>query len=824
MNLYNAVAKNVSESPEREALRYFGHAVSYGTFGKTIEQTASALRQLGISAGDIVTLSLPSTPECLATIYALNKIGAVVSTIDLRATAAQVVEIVNGLNAKMLFITDFNLEAVAPEAEQMSVEHIVVLRGCEMFPSVVSAWYALGEVFNGRRRAFRSSHKFMHWSGLLAHAVGETPCYDWPLDSAQMIFQTSGTTGHTKSVMLSAENISLSVQTTLNALNDAAPTDSILCLIPPFAFHGFATTVHLPLSVGMTVDIVPIWEPGDFVKTVAEHRPQHVFTVPSLWDTIFDEANQHVDLSSLKTVAVAGDVLSPEFERSINEFLRHSGCRCYLSKAYGMTETAGLVAHTPQETRHRYEVGFSGMVTGGHKVRIVDGEVCVAHSTKLLGYYNNEEATRELLRPDADGTLWLHTGDSGYLDDEGNLYITGRMKRMLVRYDGTKIFPVEIEEALMRHPEVRSCAVVGIRDERHPQSSLPVAFCVVKNKDEKTREEIMRFAENELQNHLHPAQLFFLDEIPVATGGKVDYSCLVEIANKKEKKQYIMPKINIIRPPKVNMSTKKDFWKQLGMLILGTTISLILTITAATLMEMHQRAKDRQLSAMMVLSNIELFARYMEMHEDYLASLDSVATWLLSKPVEELDLLPEEELAGLIDQATEFIFVYHDKSAESIFSKNIDTWKNMGNVRFIDNVGSCFAMMNQAEEYWNNWMSDVSNIKIEIKSHPGDYEGSTIPAKLIRSNQVRSKMQGIHAFRAWFLNVAATMRYQNRRNMLAIGIDEQDVMEYTDAREVELNLEEEPPDASMFVVPSICPDSVTSMSEIDAQLDSLKGR
>ncbi len=536
MNLYNAVAKNVSESPEREALRYFGHAVSYGTFGKTIEQTASALRQLGINAGDIVTLSLPSTPECLATIYALNKIGAVVSTIDLRATAAQVVEIVNGLNAKMLFITDFNLEAVAPEAEQMSVEHIVVLRGCEMFPSVVSAWYALGEVFNGRRRAFRSSHKFMHWSGLLAHAVGETPCYDWPLDSAQMIFQTSGTTGHTKSVMLSAENISLSVQTTLNALNDAAPTDSILCLIPPFAFHGFATTVHLPLSVGMTVDIVPIWEPGDFVKTVAEHRPQHVFTVPSLWDTIFDEANQHVDLSSLKTVAVAGDVLSPEFERSINEFLRHSGCRCYLSKAYGMTETAGLVAHTPQETRHRYEVGFSGMVTGGHKVRIVDGEVCVAHSTKLLGYYNNEEATRELLRPDADGTLWLHTGDSGYLDDEGNLYITGRMKRMLVRYDGTKIFPVEIEDALMRHPEVRSCAVVGIRDERHPQSSLPVAFCVVKNKDEKTREEIMRFAENELQNHLHPAQLFFLDEIPVATGGKVDYSCLVEMANKKEKK------------------------------------------------------------------------------------------------------------------------------------------------------------------------------------------------------------------------------------------------------------------------------------------------
>ena len=286
----------------------------------------------------------------------------------------------------------------------------------------------------------------------------------------------------------------------------------------------------------------------------------------------------------------------------------------------------------------------------------------------------------------------------------------------------------------------------------------------------------------------------------------------------------IMAKINIIRPPKVNIDAKKTFWKQLGMLILGTTISLVLTITAATLMEKHQRSKDRKLSAMMVMSNIEMFARNMEAHEAYLSSLDSVATWLLSKPVEELDLLPEEELSGLIDQATGFIFVYHDKSAESIFSKNIDTWKNMGNVRFIDNVGSCFSTMNQAEEYWNKWMTDVSNSKVEVKNHPDDYEGNTIPAKLIRSNKVRSKMQGIHAFRAWFLNVAATMRYQNRINMLAIGIDEQDVMDYTNDRELGVDVEEDSPDISQFFKPTISPDSLTSMRDLDSRLDSLMGR
>ena len=136
-----------------------------------------------------------------------------------------------------------------------------------------------------------------------------------------------------------------------------------------------------------------------------------------------------------------------------------------------------------------------------------------------------------------------------------------------------------------------------------------------------------------------------------------------------------------ISPPKINMAAiKGSFWKQIGMIIIGTTISLLLTILAAQFMEHRYRVKDRRLSAMMVMSNIEVFSRNLEEIAGYMDLTDSTATWLHNKPVEELELLPEEDLSQLLSQASDLLFLTYDKSAENIFSNNIETWKNLGNV------------------------------------------------------------------------------------------------------------------------------------------------
>lgn len=285
-----------------------------------------------------------------------------------------------------------------------------------------------------------------------------------------------------------------------------------------------------------------------------------------------------------------------------------------------------------------------------------------------------------------------------------------------------------------------------------------------------------------------------------------------------------MPHINIIRPPKVSVDARKNFWKQIGMIIIGTTISLVLTISAAALMERHQRAKDRKLSAMMVMSNIEVFARLADGYAEYMASADSIATWLLSKPLEELELMPEEELNSLIDQATVTPFLSHDKSAENIFTNNIETWKNMGNVVFINLVGQCFSTMNHVEEYWNKRATDLNEAILDIKDHPDQYEGSSIPMKIIRNDKVRRAIKGIHYWRAWLSHAAATMRFENRHNMEAIGISEEKVMEYTNDLELGTTNADFAPDFDEFYNGPISPDNFSTMRTLDARLDSLKGR
>ena len=283
-----------------------------------------------------------------------------------------------------------------------------------------------------------------------------------------------------------------------------------------------------------------------------------------------------------------------------------------------------------------------------------------------------------------------------------------------------------------------------------------------------------------------------------------------------------MVKLNI-KPPKVHINSRGGgFWKQIGMIVIGTTISLAFTLIAAQLTENHQRAKDRRLSAMMVMSNIELFARNLDEIADYMAPNDSAAAWLLNKDIEELELLPEEVLDNLLDKSINILYLTYDKSAENIFSNNMETWKNMGNVQFIDCVGQCFSAMNKVEERWNNWVVETEGIMLDIKGHPENYEGSTVAMKSLRSEKMRHTLKGIHYWRSWLYYMAATMRYHNQSNMEAIGISEKEVMTYTDAREMVVEDPDKAPDFDEFYNGPFDPNSLTTLGDLDARLEELK--
>lgn len=263
---------------------------------------------------------------------------------------------------------------------------------------------------------------------------------------------------------------------------------------------------------------------------------------------------------------------------------------------------------------------------------------------------------------------------------------------------------------------------------------------------------------------------------------------------------------------------------QILLVFIGASISITLTLGTAYLMDKHKRQQDRQMTAMLVMSNIEIFARTLDTQAKLMATNDSIATWLINKPIEDLELMPEQELNGLIDQATNFIFLLRDKSAENIFTNSIETWKSVGNVKFINRVGQCFSAMNTVEEYWNKRVNDANQTILDIKDHPANFEGSTLPIKMLRDEKMRRTLKGIHYLKAYLSYVAATMRYHNLHNMESIGISEQELMDYTNLREKEMENPNEAPDFSDFYSEPISLDSLITLRDIDMYLDSLKGQ
>ena len=536
MNPYSNFFYNAEKNPEKTALIYYGKSISYGQLVNDIRCYTSVFYNLGLRAGDTVTLSLPTTPESIVVTYALNMIGVLVCFVDVRFTARQISSIVRRTNSKMLFIMNFQTKAIARRARKMSVEHIVVLRGVESLPKSISFWYSFGDYLNGRHRHFRSDKRFKHWNELSTTIhFSDVPIYEWPANSSQFIFQTSGTTGKAKSVLISAENLYNGILDYPNMTNDYSPDDKILCIMPLFTLFGFQSSVFAPLNFGNTIDIVPIWKISDFIKIICAHRPQHIHSVPSHWESIFDKKNSNADLSFLKTAIVAGDIVKPDFEKAINDYLKTHGHKYSIRKAYGMTETSGLVAHTFNDDKNKYEFGFSGKVADNLKVQICENEICVLTATKSIGYLNNPDATTLLLRKHDDGLTWLHTGDTGHFDEQGNLYITGRLKNMIVRYDGSKIFPSEIENAFLKHPDIQNCAVVGAPDKKHPQSYLPWAFVTLKKNSHKNEDNLHKFAKKVLPEYLLPYKILIIKEIPLTKVGKTDYSKLLETIKTKQK-------------------------------------------------------------------------------------------------------------------------------------------------------------------------------------------------------------------------------------------------------------------------------------------------
>ena len=266
----------------------------------------------------------------------------------------------------------------------------------------------------------------------------------------------------------------------------------------------------------------------------------------------------------------------------------------------------------------------------------------------------------------------------------------------------------------------------------------------------------------------------------------------------------------------------RNWWKDFVVAILATTVSIVLTFGTSKLVERNNQKKERRLTALMVMSSIESFARNIDETVEIWDRLDSVAVWLLRMPIEEVERLGgEEPFISAVNEVFEAPVMRHDQTAETIFSSNIDTWKNMGNFQFVDNVGECFSQMNWIEETINQEAVEYTGHQARIFNNFSDYPGKNFTEKLLRDELARNQLQMPNAFKAWLAYGSEILRRMNRKNMKLIGIPEEEVFAFTDARADLIADEGTMPEPSDFRKPHPDKESIDSNLDYARQLDSL---
>ena len=515
------------------ALDYYGRKFTYADLIVNVKKTAAALRGVGVKKGDIVTVVSVMTPEVIALFYAADMIGATLNLVDPRYSVEGIHEYIEEVDSHLLVCLNVVYERCRQAAKRTNVEKVIVLSPADSLPPLMAVGYKLTTPDKNKYAS-----NVIRWKQFIKGGEGQsTAAEPYDPDHACVVVHTGGTTGSPKGVMLTDDcfnGIALQFQAYPKLFHRG---QKLMNVMPPFIAYGFACGIHLPLVLGFTVIIIPNLDPAKLGSLVLKHKPEHMFGVPTHYQQLASDPKlRDKDLSFIINYAAGGDSLSRGAEQTVNDFLAAHGARYPIAKGYGMTEVSSAATVAAGLDNKPGSVGIPMVNTvvaafepGTDQELPIGqrGELCISGPCLMKGYYNKPEETAILLRRHPDGRVWAHTGDMGYLDEDGFVYLDSRIKRMIIRHDGFKVFPSMIENVVSRHPAVHQCSVVGCADKDHTQGRLPFVYIVLKSdttaKKKQVIRELERMCAEELPEYVQPVAYKFISSMPMTPVGKVDY-------------------------------------------------------------------------------------------------------------------------------------------------------------------------------------------------------------------------------------------------------------------------------------------------------------
>lgn len=495
-SLYDYLYQNNKDNLASYAINYFGTKITYGELFRNIDAVAKAFKAQGVLAGDVCTIVSVSCVTEVLCFYALNRIGAIPNCVNVLASEDELAEYFVDVESRIVVTLDLFGDKVLGATKKTKVDKIICFSLTEWMPAIIK----LGYTYKTRKvdKSFLRDSKVLEWKEFLHVSRAENINLDYKKngETVGVMAHTGGTTGFPKTVLLSD-----------NALNTVACQykygmkheigDVFLNILVPFVVYGSSTCMHMPLCLSLCVVIIPKFDAADWYTYITKYKPKHIAGIPSYVEPMLKDAKlDKVDMSCIKTIAVGGDGMNEKLETELNQFLEKHNSKAQIIKGYGMTEVCAT-ALTCYDGANK--LGSVGIPLVKNNMQIYDiecskecgygeiGEVCLCCASTMIGYKDKEEETDNLFKVHVDGNRWLHTGDLGYIDEDGFLFLVGRMKRMLILGDGGikyKVFPHVIEEAICSVDDVQTACVISVDLKGN---SFAKAYVVLKQFNEESK-------------------------------------------------------------------------------------------------------------------------------------------------------------------------------------------------------------------------------------------------------------------------------------------------------------------------------------------------
>lgn len=532
MKAYEYMVLNNFQHLERNALSFFNKKISYRELFRKIDEVARALIAIGVRKGDIVTISIANIPESVYLLYALNKIGAISNYIDPRLSAEEFKRAINKTKSKFVISLEMCAKNIEKIRNKSSVEKVVYISPIESLGLPIKILEKIKE----KNGIMYDEDKIIKWAFFIkqgAFVKGNVESIyeeNYPIT----IVHTGGTTGEPKGVVLTNECfISMAHMHKFGGF-PYNETDTVLNFLPPFIAYCISNGINLPLTLGAETILVPKFDAPDFPNLIMKYSPNQVLSGPILWE--YAMKSEIRDLSFMTAPISGGDSLPIELEKQINDYLSEKKCPANISQGYGMTEVSSAACYS---FPNAYKLGSVGIPFVKNVISIFDyeeltekqigeeGEVWISTPTEMLGYYDNPVETEKVKYVDENGVSWIRTGDIGKLDNDGHIYIVGRIKRMIVR-NGNKIFPTNVENLILQNNNISNCVIVGVDDPI--ERKVPIIHIVLSENCTKSLDEIIEYIKQIICQNLPifnvPKKYVFRDELPLTSINKVDFKAL----------------------------------------------------------------------------------------------------------------------------------------------------------------------------------------------------------------------------------------------------------------------------------------------------------